>query len=228
MRDSRRRHVSAAQLPERARAKCLGGWPHQVSDPHFSDSTVRYRRAVAVKDPYELLGVPRDASDERIKAAYELEINRATRDGAFRYAAELSTAYDTISTARRRALYERHGVTSIRERSPGAAPPPKSWRAASSESTHNRTRRRGLTRPLLLLLVVVVAVGLFAATRVTNEPTGGGVPNPVGTSPGVQPLRQQQVLCQSTSAGSAYTYTEPVTNRPHCTNGAQPVILGRY
>ena len=78
-----------------------------------------YRFAMAAKDPYELLGVPRDATDERIRAAYELEINRATREGAFRYAAELATAYETISNSRRRALYERHGFTAIRERSPG-------------------------------------------------------------------------------------------------------------
>jgi hypothetical protein len=168
---------------------------------------------VAVRDPYELLGVPRDASDERIKAAYELEINRATRDGAFRYAAELSTAYDTISNARRRALYERHGFTAIRERSPGSAPPPRSWRVAPSDSAQERPRQRSLVKPLLLLLAVVVIVGLFAARRLT--------------SPGAQPSRQQQVLCQGTPGGVGYTYTEPETNRPHCANGAQPVIVGR-
>lgn len=186
-----------------------------------------YRLPVAERDPYELLGVPRDASDERIRAAYELAVNRATRDGAFRYAAELSSAYDTISTSGRRALYERHGFTAIRERSPGAAPPPRSWRVAQSEPEHQRAHRRSLVRPLLLLLVVVMAVGVFVGMRVANEPTRGGLPNPASTSPAGQPLHQQRVFCQRTPGGMAYTYTEPVTNRPHCTNGAQPVILGR-
>jgi hypothetical protein len=196
-----------------------------MSDCDFLPLSVRYRRAVAVKDPYELLGVPRDASDERIKAAYELAINRATRDGAIRYAAELSAAYDTISSARRRALYERHGFTAIRERSPGSAPPPRSWRAAPSDSTRERHRRRSLVGPLLLLLLVVVVVGLFVAKRLAAEPVGGGVPNPIQTT-GIQPPRLQHVLCQGTPGGISYTYTEPATNQPHCTNGAQPVIVG--
>jgi hypothetical protein len=173
---------------------------------------MRYRRAVAEKDPYELLGVPRDASDERIKAAYELEINRATRDGAFRYAAELSTAYDTISNARRRALYERHGFTAIHERSPGSAPPPRSWRVAQPDAQPARAHRRSLVTPLLLLLLLVVIAGLVIG-KVVSSSEG-------------QPVRQQQVLCQGTPGGIEYTYTEPVTNRPHCTNGAQPIVIG--
>jgi hypothetical protein len=204
----------------------LSDWSYQNSNRGTSPQPVGYSLPVAEKDPYELLGVPRDASDERIKAAYELAINRATRDGAFRYAAELSTAYDTISTSGRRALYERHGFTAIRERSPGSAPPPRSWRVADSEPVQHRPRRRSLVKPLLLLLVVVVIVGLFIGKRVANQPAGGGVPNPAGTSAVIQPPRLQQVLCQGTPGGIGYTYTEPVTNRPHCTNGAQPVIIG--
>jgi hypothetical protein len=196
------------------------------TDCGFLRHRVGYRRAVAVKDPYELLGVPRDASDERIRAAYELAINRATRDGAIRYAAELSAAYDTVSSARRRELYERHGFTAIRERSPGSAPPPNSWRVGPSNSARERPHRRSLVKPLLLLLVVIVIVGLFAARLLTTEPVQGGVPNPASTSSGVQPPRLQHVLCQGTPGGIGYTYTEPVTNRPHCTNGAQPVVVG--
>lgn len=167
---------------------------------------------MAEKDPYELLGVPRDASDERIRAAYELAINRATRDGAFRYAAELSTAYDTISSSQRRALYERHGFTAIRERSPGAAPPPRSWRVAQAEAQPVRTHRRSLVRPLLLLLILIVIAGLVIGKALSSAEG--------------QRVRQQQVLCQGTTGGIEYTYTEPATNRPHCTNGAQPVIIG--
>jgi len=122
-----------------------------------------YRSAMAGKDPYELLGVPRDATDERIRAAYELEVNRATREGAFRYAAELATAYETISTSKRRALYDRHGFTAIRERSPGAAPPPRSWRAAPNEPVRSTRRRSGRWKRLVLtVLVTAVIIGLFA------------------------------------------------------------------
>ncbi len=120
---------------------------------------------MAEKDPYELLGVPRDASDERIRAAYELEINRATRDGAIRYAAELSAAYDTISSPQRRALYERHGLTAISERSQGTAPPPGAWRATQQEQPRRRTRRRRLKMSVLLIFVAGVAVGLVIAAQ---------------------------------------------------------------
>ncbi|HEY0167156.1 MAG TPA: hypothetical protein VGB75_08950 [Jatrophihabitans sp.] len=121
---------------------------------------------MAEKDPYQLLGVPRDASDERIRAAYELEINRATRDGAIRYAAELSAAYETISSSQRRALYERHGFTAISERTPGASRPPGPWRATEQgEPARRRTRRRGLKVTALLIVVLVLVAGLFLATR---------------------------------------------------------------
>jgi len=137
--------------------------PARPVDQGSSAVGMGYRFAMAAKDPYELLGVPRDATDERIRAAYELEINRATREGAFRYAAELATAYETISNSRRRALYERHGFTAIRERSPGAAAPPKSWRAAAGEPTRGTRRRSGRWKRLVLTaLVIAVIVGLFA------------------------------------------------------------------
>jgi curved DNA-binding protein CbpA len=120
-------------------------------------------RPMGGKDPYELLGVPRDATDERIRAAYELEVNRATREGAFRYAAELATAYETISNPRRRALYERHGLTAIQERSPGSVPPPRSWRAApSGPSRQGRRRTRRWMKPVLILLVAAALIALFA------------------------------------------------------------------
>jgi hypothetical protein len=187
---------------------------------------VGYRRPVAEKDPYELLGVPRDASDERIRAAYELVINRATRDGAFRYAAELSTAYDTISTARRRALYERHGFAAISERSPGTAPPPGSWRVAQSQPIQHRPRRRRVRKSVLVLLVVAAIVGLFATTRLGKASERPGAPPPIVRRPVVvQPSQQHTVLCESTPGGGGYTYTEPESNRPHCTNGAQPMIV---
>lgn len=128
---------------------------------------------MAGKDPYELLGVPRDASDERIRAAYELEINRATRDGAIRYAAELSAAYDTISNPQRRALYERHGFTAISDRSPGPARPPGAWRTTDQHGpARGPKRRRGLRRSVLFIVVAGLVAGLFfAAQRAEAAPT---------------------------------------------------------
>jgi hypothetical protein len=189
---------------------------------------MRYGFAVAEKDPYELLGVPHDASDERIRAAYELEINRATRDGAIRYAAELSAAYDTISSARRRALYERHGFTAIRERSPGSAPPPRDWRVTQPpEMVSGHGSRRGVKAAVLFLFAVGIAAWLIGATQHASTSRNPGVTTPVIKSPVVvQSPREHQVVCQTTPGGQGYLYSEPVTNRPHCNNGAIPVVQG--
>ncbi len=142
-----------------------------------------YRLAVAEKDPYELLGVPRNASDERIRAAYELEINRATRDGAIRYAAELSAAYDTISSPQRRALYERHGLTAIGQRSPATVPPPGAWQ--DGQQPRRRTRRRRLKVSVLLIFAAGVAVGLVVAAQRAD---GAPATEPAITAPAIVQL----------------------------------------
>jgi len=192
---------------------------------------VRYGAAVAEKDPYELLGVPRDASDARIRAAYEQEINRATRDGAIRYAAELSAAYDSISSARRRALYDRHGFTPIHERSPGAAPPPRprDWQAPGMhDPVAGRGSRRGVKTAVLFLFAVGLAAWFIGATqhdRAARNP-GGTTPVPVESFV-VRPQHQQQVLCRPSTGGPDFVYSEPINTVPHCDNGATPVIVGR-
>lgn len=151
---------------------------------------------MAEKDPYELLGVPRDASDERIRAAYELEINRATRDGAIRYAAELSAAYDTISSPQRRALYERHGFTAISQRSPGTAPPPGSWRSTQQHGpARSRKHRRGLRRSVLLVVVVGLVVGVFYAAQQAEGATATAPATPTASatsSPAIVQLPPQR------------------------------------
>lgn len=116
------------------------------------------------RSPYELLGVPRDATAERIRRAYEIEIARAHRDGAHQHAVALSGAYDILSDPTRRALYERHGLSSVRERSPGAAPLPTPWRTAGTGPARTGARRRRRWRaPLLAVFALGIAVGLLAA-----------------------------------------------------------------
>lgn len=193
---------------------------------------VRYRSTVPERDPYELLGVPRDASDARIRSAYELEVNRATRDGAIRYAAELATAYDTISNARRRALYDRHGFTTLRERSPGMAPPPPSprdWQATGMhEPAPAQHSRRGVKLAVLFVFGVALAAWFIGATQQDRAARNPGVPTPAPmASFAVQPRHEQKVLCQPTPGGQGYLYSEPLNTVPHCSNGASPVIVGR-
>ena len=177
-------------------------------------------RPVRTDDPYALLDVPRDASPERIRRAYELEVQRAHRNGATAHAVALSSAYDTLSDPARRALFDRHGLAPVRERSPGAATPPTPWRIVKQQppshvqqhaSRGRRTWRAPGTTIFCLGLVAGLAVAAYLQRQV-NEATARLPP-------------QQQVVCDATPTGAGYTYTEAGTNPPSCTNGAVPRIL---
>ena len=132
-------------------------------------------------DPYELLGVPRDASQERIRQAYELEINRAYRLGAHGHAVDLSRAYDTLSHPQRRALFERHGLTAVRERSPGAAPPQTHLREIKRQPATPRQRRARSTRHGALRggAITVVSIVLLLAVGFSTGYLKLGRPVPV-------------------------------------------------
>jgi len=82
-------------------------------------------------DPYQLLGVPRSATNADIRRAYEREVARATRAGATAHATDLSRAFDTLSSDSARALYDRHGVHPAGRRSsfPPATRPSRSRRS---------------------------------------------------------------------------------------------------
>ncbi|MDQ1743648.1 MAG: hypothetical protein QOE23_1987, partial [Pseudonocardiales bacterium] len=155
---------------------------------------------------------------------------RATRDGAIRYAAELSAAYDNISSARRRALYDRHGLAAIHERSPGAAPPPRprDWQAAGlHQPAPGRRSRRGVKLAVIFVFAVGLAAWFIGATqqgRASRSP-GRITPLPVDSFV-VRPEHKQQVLCRPSNGGQDYVYSEPLNNIPHCDNGATPLIVG--
>lgn len=177
----------------------------------------------AVPNPYTLLGVPVDASQERIRQAYELEVNRAHRAGATRHAVELSKAYDTLSVASCRALYDRHGLAAVRERSPGAVRPPTPWRIAKQQpvAVQPALARRGPRhKPLLLMFAIGIVVGLIVAANSLRLTVGTG-PTPVGAL-----VPQQQILCPTTANGVGYVYTASVTSAPSCSNGATPRVVG--
>jgi hypothetical protein len=177
---------------------------------------------VAGRDLYELLGVPRDATPERIRQAYELAMNRAHRDGAHRHAVDLSQAYDTLSNPQRRALYERHGLTAVRERSPGAAPPPTPWREVKRQppAPAPRQERGGWRMPLLAVFTLGIVAGLLIAAYLVREAQladdTGSVPSTGG---------EQRILCETTPGGQGYVYSAPKANRPSCRNGSVPRVL---
>ena len=176
-----------------------------------------------VPNPYTLLGVPVDASQERIRRAYELEVNRAHRAGATRHAVELSKAYDTLSVPSCRALYDRHGLAAVRERSPGALRPPTPWRIAKHQpiAVQPAVARRGpRNKPLLLMFSIGILVGLIVAAYFLRLTVGTG-PTPAGAL-----VPQHQILCPTTAHGVGYVYSASVTSVPYCSNGAAPHVLG--
>ena len=82
--------------------------------------------ATSARDPYEVLGVPRDADETQIKKAFrrlarELhpDVNRHDPDAEEKFK-EAAEAYEILNDAERRALYDRYGHDGLR--SGGYAP----------------------------------------------------------------------------------------------------------
>ena len=77
------------------------------------------------RDYYEILGVPRDASEDAIKKAFRARARElhpdvnpdATAEAQFKEAAE---AYEALSNPETRAIYDRHGHDGLRGRGGGA------------------------------------------------------------------------------------------------------------
>ncbi|MEO1511906.1 MAG: DnaJ domain-containing protein, partial [Planctomycetota bacterium] len=86
-------------------------------------------------DPYKVLGVSRDASEEQVRKAFRDLARKHHPDvskdewAAERFA-EIQRAYEILSDAEKRAQYDRFG----RVGAPGAAPPGGGWNPATDES----------------------------------------------------------------------------------------------
>src|SRR5580765_3933146 len=92
-------------------------------------------KMAGVKDHYEILGVKRDASPEEIKKAYrklarkfhpDLNPGEKAAEEQFK---QMQTAYDVLSDAESRTLYDQYGEN-WRAVKAGAAPPPPGWEQA--------------------------------------------------------------------------------------------------
>jgi DnaJ-class molecular chaperone len=93
--------------------------------------------AVKTRDYYEVLGVGRGASDDDIKTAYRKlarkhhpDLNPGDKAAEERFK-ELQEAYDVLSDAEKRKLYDRHGEN-WRVAGQGGGTPPPGWERAQA------------------------------------------------------------------------------------------------
>ena len=69
-------------------------------------------------DYYQLLGVRREATAAELKRAYEITLQRASRDGATKHMVDVVKAYEVLSHPARRSLYDQTGMAALHERVP--------------------------------------------------------------------------------------------------------------
>ena len=83
------------------------------------------------RDPYEVLGVPRDADERQVKKAFRLlarelhpDVNKHDPEAEEKFK-EAAEAYEILSDAQRRAIYDRYGFEGLESR--GYAPTAESF-----------------------------------------------------------------------------------------------------
>ena len=179
-----------------------------------------------VEDPYAVLGVPRDATADEIRRAYEKKLNAASAAGALNVAQRLHKAFSVLNDRHTREIYDRDGrIVEL----PRLAP---DLRWASPERVADQPRRQPgrerVRRALggtvkmsvaLVLVLAVVGVGLkFGLLR--DSATGSSPTNPndvwraASTTPSLFPVhhavhRNRLLATVAAPAGSApYAFAE--------------------
>ena len=175
--------------------------------------------SVVDQDPYALLGVSRHVDRRALQLAYEGKLMEARRFGALRQAQDYDRAYEVLRDDSRRALYDRHGVSTPLSRvhpleryvAPRAVPF-RNWSPPPERSVpHQPGNATGRSRHVIIGLLVLSAMswGAYTWTQLRQaEPAA-----PVGRT-------QIQVVCDATPTGAAYSDLAPEGSPVGCANGA--------
>ena len=103
----------------------MAALPEQGAQQSFACTLpVRYAPMAGERDFYDILGVPRTATDDEIRSAFRKEARKhhpdvSTEPDAEKKFAELQEAYEVLSDTEKRASYDRFGRTGV-----GAGAPP--------------------------------------------------------------------------------------------------------
>jgi signal peptidase I len=115
-----------------------------------------------VKDPYAVLGVPRNASDAQIRYAYRQAIRSTEAGGSVEVKErldELEEAYKVLSDPRKRRAYDGHPVSTLPEAEPASAPPLPVLREAEKPPRNPFTRlTHKLPRPWRIAIDWVLTI----------------------------------------------------------------------
>ena len=104
------------------------------------------RVAAAGKDFYRVLGVDRGADDRTLKKAYRsLALkHHPDKGGSEEKFAEISQAYDVLSDADKRRVYDAHGEEGVKQHEAGGRPAAVSATRVAAEASRRRLPRRRL------------------------------------------------------------------------------------
>ncbi len=109
------------------------------------------------KDYYDILGVPRDASNEDIKRAYHIlahQFHPDRPDGSERRFKAVNEAYRILSDSKSRARYDREFTHDQSSR--------------SEETERSQDEGKGTSTPWLIALIVIIVVGGIALIAFLN------------------------------------------------------------
>jgi curved DNA-binding protein CbpA len=179
------------------------------------------------KDYYDILGVPKDASEEDIKRAYHIlahQFHPDRPDGSERRFKAVNEAYRILSDSRSRAEYDREFTND------------ESSHFEKVEDQENRNEAgSGVARGILLILLIgLVSVGVYFAVTSSNAPqSSSNQASSAVSSPVVSQNSNAQLASSDNnpgllkdSSGNLISYGSPANGYAALLNYLQAIMNG--